>query len=455
MSDLPATIGGYEIIRELGRGATSVVYLARENEQAEPVALKYVRLSENREARSKRRLLKLLKAEEYAAQKLDHPSIIRIFEVVLNDEDAWVVMEYFAGKTLDEYCQPGALMSAGRAVGIVLKCCLALEYASKQGVVHRDIKPSNIMVDEHDNVKITDFGLALHLNRKAGSDSTFITGVGSPAYMSPEQIKGHPLNQQTDIYSLGVMLFYLLCGRLPFRAANAAQMMYQIINTEPPLVSLLNPSLPQRFDTILQRALARDTYSRYRHASDFAQDLSTLRYQLVDEEKKYRVEQYRFDSLQAMPLLQGLDDVQLWELAHLAAWRRVEAGNVLYEQGAHDQRFGLIIEGEVEIRLAGRPVAWCDKGDVFGELAALGEARQGRPGSDVARTLVRYAEINPAALALATEELQAYFQRLLAQVLVRRYVALASGESANAQAANEGGADTAAQAVDAGAQQPQ
>ena len=279
MNRIPDRIGKYRIIREIGRGATAVVYLAESPDHPEPVAVKHVRFDDKvkDEAKWNRRVIKLLKAERVVAGRLSHPNIIRIFDASIEPEQAYVVMEYFPGGSLERYCSFEQLLPIHRTIGIVFKCCMALDHAYRQGIVHRDIKPANILVDDQDNVKITDFGLALNINKKMDTDSTFIMGVGSPAYMSPEQIKGYPLNQKTDLYSLGVLLFHMLTGRLPFRASNPAQLVYKIINADPPSVSQLNPDVPEQMDAVIRKALEKDLYSRYRNGAEFAKDLAAVR----------------------------------------------------------------------------------------------------------------------------------------------------------------------------------
>ncbi len=426
MSDIPHSIGKYRVIKEVGRGATAIVYRVESPDDPEPLAVKLVRFQDKArdEAKWNRRLLKLLKAEQAVVSRLDHPNIVRIHEVVTEPDQAYVVMEYFPGESLERYCSFERLLPIHRTIGIVFKCCMALDHAYRQGVVHRDIKPANILVDENDNVKITDFGLALNINKKVETDSTFIMGVGSPAYMSPEQIKGYPLNQKTDLYSLGVVLFHLLTGRLPFRAANPAQLIYKIINADPPLVSQLNPDMPELMDTVLRKALEKDLYSRYRNGAEFGKDLAAVRYKIVDDEDVPQ-DTTRFTTLRKLAFFTEFDDVELWEVLRTSTWRSVGARTTLIRERDADQRFGVVVAGEVELSVEGRRVQRLGPGEVFGELAWLDTIDHRHPVTAVAVAPTTYIEINPAALALATEEVRELFRRLLATTVARRLAGVA------------------------------
>jgi len=439
MSEIPSQIGKYRIIRELGRGATATVYLAESSVYPEPVALKYIRFDDKAkdEAKWNRRLLKLLKAESNVASRLQHPNIIRIFEGVVQENEAYVVMEYFSGESLEKFCSFASLMPIHRTIGIVFKCCMALDYAYRQGVIHRDIKPANIMVDEKDNVKITDFGLAMNINKRVDSDSTFIMGVGSPAYMSPEQIKNYPLNQKTDLYSLGVLLFHLLTGRLPFRAKNPAQLIYKIINAEPPSVCQLQPELPELMDKVIRKALEKDLYSRYKNGAEFAKDLSAVRYKIVDD-KFVPADTSRFGALRKMPFFTEFDDVELWEVLRISRWRVAEASTTLVREGDQDQRFGVLIEGQVELALDGKQLAVVDSGDVFGETAYLDSLDHKHMFTVTSLTDVTYLEVNPAALALATDETLEAFRSRLTTSMTKRLAQMGQIVTAHAPAAIKG-----------------
>lgn len=432
MSSIPEKIGKYRLVREVGRGATATVYLAENPFFPQPVAVKHISFKDKGkdEAKWNRRLLKLLRAEESVARKLDHPNIIKIHEAVIEDEQAYIVMEYFPGTTLEDFCSFEKMLPIHRAVSIVFKCAMALDYAYRQGIVHRDIKPANILIDENDNVKITDFGLALNVNKKSDRDSTFIMGVGSPAYMSPEQIKSYPLNQKTDLYSLGVVLFHLLTGRLPFRAKNPAQLVYKIINADPPSASQLNPDVPEQMDAVIRKALEKDLYSRYKNGAEFAKDLSAVRYKIFDENARVP-DSSRFAQIRRLPFFTEFDDIEIWEVVRFSAWRVVDLQTQIIKEGSTDQRFGIVLEGEVELSMDGRRVMRLGVGDSFGETAYLDEIDHKQQCTVVSLSPVRYLEISPAALDLASEECRDHMRARLVTAMVQRLSkaekALASG----------------------------
>ncbi|HCJ51240.1 MAG TPA: serine/threonine protein kinase, partial [Gallionella sp.] len=207
-------IGKYQVVKEIGRGATSTVFLALDPFNQQQVALKLFNASVLQHGASSKAFRKLLLTEASLAGKLSHPHIVKIYDAVLDGDVNYMVMEYIEGETLEKYAEVDHLLPLGRIAEIVYKCCKALEYAQYQGVIHRDIKPANILLRGQSDIKISDFGAAFLENQQ----TTQVTGVGSPAYMSPEQIKEQTLTHQTDIYSLGVTMYRMLTGKLPFDA---------------------------------------------------------------------------------------------------------------------------------------------------------------------------------------------------------------------------------------------
>ena len=424
MSAAPGFIGKYRVLREIGKGATATVYLAEDSGRPEPVAVKLISFADptKDEGKWNRRLLKLFQTEWQVVRMLDHPAIIKIYDMAIEQSQVYLVMEFFEGTPLEQFCTFERMLPIHHTVSIIFKCCLALDYAYRQGVIHRDIKPANILIDRNYNVKITDFGLAMNVAKKSETDSTFITGVGSPAYMSPEQIKAYPLNQKTDLYSLGVVLFHMLTGRLPFRAKNPAQLIYKIINQDPPSACQLNPDVPEKMDAILKRALEKDLYSRYRNGAEFAQDLSSVRFQILDE-NYVPMNTARFKILRKLAFFTEFEDVEIWETLRISSWRQVEVGTLLMREGEQDRNFGIIIDGEVEVSLDGKKLQILGPGEVFGETNYLDRSTGTRTATVVSACPLTYLDVNAAALSLASEECVEHFQQRLMSVVVQRFAA--------------------------------
>jgi serine/threonine protein kinase len=411
-------IGKYEVIRTLGKGATAVVYLARDPDLDREVAVKLIRFGDENAAMS-RRLRKLFQTEDAICRRLDHPNIVKLYDAVIESDRAYIVMEFIDGTALDRYCAINRLLPMHRVIGIIFKCCLALDHAFRQGVVHRDIKPANILIDADDNPRITDFGLALNLHKDMNRDSTFVMGVGSPAYMSPEQIKNYPLNQKTDLYSLGVLLFQLLTGRLPFRASNQGALVYKIVNTDTPSACALNPSLPPALDPIIRKALEKDLYSRYRNGAEFAKDLSTVRYQMLDEDSSEQ-DMTHFGRLRGIEFFADFEDIELWEVLRVSVWREVSEKVVLIREGDKNRIFGVLVSGFVEVSVGGKSICRLAAGEVVGEMAFLHPSDSTRFASVVTLEPSLFLEINSAALELSSDEVRERFQKaLVSQVLGR------------------------------------
>lgn len=429
---MPEKIGKYEVIRKLGKGATASVYLARDPDSDLQVAVKLIQF-DSRSSALRRRLEKLFNTEISVARRLDHPNIVHVFDAVISDDQAYIVMEYVDGTPLDTFATPDRLLSMDRVIGIIFKCALAIDHAAQRGVVHRDIKPANILLDADDNPKITDFGLALFLQKDMEKDSTFVMGVGSPAYMSPEQVKGYPLNHKTDLYSLGVVMFQLLTGRLPFRAPNQAALIYKIVNAEIPDITKLNPRLPAELEKITYRILEKDTYTRYKSGADYAKDLTAVRYGIVgDNDDGAEHDAKRFSVLRRVPFFKGFEDLELWEALRLCIWRELEPKVTVMQEGESDKRFAVIISGLVEVSTEGKALCRLGAGEVIGEMAYLHPEQPVRNASVVTLEQTTVVEFNSAALVLSSEELQEAFQKVLIMTVLNRL------RAANAELAKYG-----------------
>jgi len=411
----PEKVGKYEIIKELGKGATSSVYQAYDPFQRRQVAIKLVFPEALGDKEHGRRYRKLFITEASLAGKLSHPHIVAIYDAVAGDDGSYIVMEYVDGTTLEQYSRHDALLPVQRIVEIIYKCARALEYASRQGVIHRDIKPANILLAGESDIKISDFGAALTV----ASETTQVSGIGSPAYMSPEQVKELPLTYQTDIFSLGVVMFQLLTGRLPFQGANNYSMIYQIINVEPPRPTQVRPDIPPRIDAIVMRALQKDTTKRYQTWEEFAHDLATA---LGNEEKRQEgfAESEKFDTLRKLEFFRQFSDVELWEVLRLASWHKHPRDTVLIHEDDIGSSFFVLVSGEVKVVKQERLLNVLKAGECFGEMAYLGKQKFQRSASIMALSEISVIEIRAETLSKASDLCRHHFHGAFLELLVDR-----------------------------------
>ena len=272
----PAQLGRYVIQSELGRGAMGVVYKATDSVLERTVAVKTVNITLEREYAEKYE--QRFYQEARAAGGLNHPNIVTIHDVGKAGEVVFMAMEYIEGVELRTLIGEGRALRVAQAVSIAAQVAEGLAYAHQRGVVHRDIKPANIMVVANGPVKITDFGIA----RMRGSGDLTQTGtlLGSPKYMSPEQVIGKRADQRSDLFSLGVILYEMLCGTAPFNGENVTALMYQIVNFVPPAPSSINPAVPEMLDLIVAKMLAKPLEERYHDAAEVGRDLRECERQL-------------------------------------------------------------------------------------------------------------------------------------------------------------------------------
>lgn len=267
-------LGRYQIDKELGKGAMGVVYLGRDPKIGRVVAIKTMALSQEFEADELQDVKERFFREAETAGRLNHPNIVTIFDAGDEHDLAYIAMEFLKGKDLLPYTKPGALLPLERVVSIHARVAEALAYAHRQNVVHRDIKPGNIMYEpESDTVKVTDFGIA-----RITDASKTKTGMvlGTPSYMSPEQLSGMKVDGRSDLFSLAVSLYQMSCGRLPFTGDSMAQLMYRIANDPAPDILTFNPAIPAALVGVLKRAMLKDPDLRYQNGDDFAADLRAV-----------------------------------------------------------------------------------------------------------------------------------------------------------------------------------
>jgi serine/threonine-protein kinase len=253
----------YQILKELGRGGMGIVYQAYDKQLKEQVAIKILSplLSHDSDA------LERMKREVSAARRVTHPNVIRIHDISELNGLHFVSMEYFEGTNLKDYIRKNGALSLMEAYNIAAQICEALETAHRQGVVHRDLKSQNVIVNPLKQVKIIDFGLARSLHLEGMTASGLI--MGTPEYMAPEQVSGKKVDERADIYSLGVILYELMTGRVPFTGDSAIAVGFKQLKEDPPMPREVNPAILPEMEAVILKALAKDPLSRYQSVSEF------------------------------------------------------------------------------------------------------------------------------------------------------------------------------------------
>lgn len=265
------TLGRYQVIKEIGRGAMGVVYLGRDPKIGRTVAIKTMSLADEFDGRVLEEVSQRFYREAETAGRLNHPNIVTIYDVGDDQGLAYIAMDFLSGEPLEDYAVPGKLLPMDEALAVVIKVAEALDYAHSQNVVHRDIKPGNILYErETGRLKITDFGIASLTDVSRTRTGTIL---GSPSYMSPEQVAGRKVDGRSDLYSLGVTLYQLLRGDLPFESNSLTGLMFKIANETHPDVTFLRPDIPATIKTVVDKALQKNATARFQTGAEMANAL--------------------------------------------------------------------------------------------------------------------------------------------------------------------------------------
>jgi eukaryotic-like serine/threonine-protein kinase len=414
--DRPKKIGKYDILAQLGEGASSVVYLAQDPFNDRKVAVKLARTDSGMVGEEARRFERLFLNEASLAGKLSHPNIVGVYDAVADGDQRYIVMEYVPGGSLRKYCTETNLLPLRQAVLVIFKMCRALDYAFQNGVIHRDIKPANILLSERDDIKISDFGTA----KISHATHTQIDGfLGSPAYMSPEQINEELPSVQTDIYSLGVVMYELLTGRLPFRAENAVAMINKILNEDPVPVESLRPDLPAKLVGIVGKAMHRDPRLRYESWFEMASELADTFPQL--ERYSHEISSTeKFNKLRSLPFFREFRDAELWEVLRGAVWETRPRDENLLLEGEIGQAFFIIAAGQVKVVKDEKLLNVLKEGDCFGEMAYLSGDRARRSASIVSVSEVQLLKVQASHVEALSEGCQLRFTREFLRTLIER-----------------------------------
>lgn len=335
-----------------------------------------------------------------------------IHDVGAYKDFCYITMEYIEGSTLDKFCRKNSLLPVNKVIEIIFSVCNALDYAHKQGVIHRDIKPANIMLDKSGIAKITDFGIAQM------TEKTVEMGIfGTPSYMSPEQLKDEVAGNESDIFSLGCVLYELLSGEQAFPGDNSFSIMYKITNEEPASVLGIRPDLPEIFEEITKKALAKDPKKRYPSGTAFAYDLRVALRGLAGVSIDERVGDFA-DDVYRLPFFNEFTSDQVREIVSASNIVTIREGQVVVAEGEIDDTFYILVSGKAKVRKNGRDIASIGTGECFGEMACIGG--QARVATVMADTDCILMKISATLLDRSSDSIKFLFFKNFAMTLVRR-----------------------------------
>jgi serine/threonine protein kinase len=407
-------IGKFALLERLGKGSSGTVFKAFDTFSGQEVALKVLDESlfagEGLNESSRQQFMN----EASLAGRLQHPHIAAILEASIDEKSGYIAVEYVPGGDLSRAVQREGLLRVEEVFEIAFKSCGALDYAYRQGIIHRDIKPANLMVSEGTAIKIVDFGAALLSN----TQHTQIQDVGTPSYMSPEQVRGDELSFQSDMFSLGVVLYGLFTGERPFTGGSVPELLVNIVEQEPAPPSERRPALDREVDRILMRMLRKAPEKRYPSWADLAFDLAEIgRFSVYVKEISDRE---KFTALRGFRPLEKLNDAEIWELVHASYWVRVPAQTTIMKEGDGGAELLFLAHGEVKIVKQGRLLNVLRTGSYFGEMAHVKSGQISRQATVETLTDALIAEFRPGAMKKLSVNCQLQLSQSLLNTVVDR-----------------------------------
>lgn len=410
----PHKISKYEIKRTIGKGSMGLVYEAYDPFVQRPVAIKVAHEFKDDSPQLAQKNRENFFAEVYSAGRMHHPSVVAVFDAGQQEKLNFIVMEYVDGVTLQEYVTGNRVLTTNQVIDVMYQCAKGLDYIHRQGVIHRDLKPGNIMLSREGEVKIMDFSIA-HFD--LGDDSDPVV-QGSPMYLPPEQLSDEKrLVEQSDIYSLGAVMYALLARRSLFKASNLESLIYQIVNLEPDSLSYIRPDLPQQVIDIVEKCLSKIIYQRYDSAQHLANELSNAYGRLRGVGQRIDMKE-KWATLRYLKFFKDFSDDQIAEVVDASEWYDFKKGELIISEGELETSFYIISKGGVEVCKEDVVIGRMYQGDCFGEIAFI--TQEPRLASIVARTDVSLMVVSGSLLEKASVETQLQYYRIFLENLIGR-----------------------------------
>jgi len=400
-------LGRYEIQSSIGKGGMGTVYKAIDSFLQRTIALKVVNIASLDIATpDKRKLDQCLKEARLAAQFI-HPNIVITHDAGIANDRFFIALEFIDGRGLQKHSKKPNLLPQSQLTEIIYNTCYALDYIHQKGYVHLDIKPSNIMLTSRDEVKLMDFGISRILNQEFEQKKKGVV-LGTPAYMSPEQASGRSsIDQQSDIFSLGVVLYELLAGKKPFEGKDAHETVYRITNIEPAPLTKYLPDVGSGLEYIVQRALEKDKADRYQTILELAEALLPI-IKGKDSSQLDKKDQQKIDYLKRLLFFKHFQYNELMEILRISAWSYLDRHSQIMGSDPNDNNIYFLIQGRAKLDLQGGTHV-LQQGECFGETAIL--YKMPRKATVTAESTCVVMAINPNLLKQASEPLQVKFLR--------------------------------------------
>ncbi len=363
--DLPFRLGKYELDKQVGEGATGKVYHARDTFTDLDVAVKMIDSTVLNDPEFTESCRLQFLNEAVLAGRLSHPHVVSILEASVSDDYGYVVMEYVPGGNLIRHSYHDTLLPIQDVLQILFKCCSALEYAFSLGIIHRDIKPGNIMYDTGRNVKITDFGASIFLQDQNDHAAT----AGTPSYMSPEHVRGERLTQHSDMYSLGVVTYELLTGRLPFTGDTTQALFRAIENASVVPPTRYHPEIPEVLEKIVLRMIARNPEERFPTWATLITEIARLARFGIAHHDISDIEKFRI--MRTLQALKDFSDPEIWELVRASKWSKYPSKTIVLHEDEPGKSMFILASGALRVSKHDSLLNVIKTGEFFGDMAYI------------------------------------------------------------------------------------
>ena len=415
---VPEEINRYTIGAKIGSGTCGVVHLALDSVLNREVAVKLSPIGEAHASSGKLPgAQRAYQTEIIAAGKLAHPNIVTVFDAGQHEGLNYLVMEAVEGESLKEYGKGKSPLPIYRSLEIIVECCRALDYSHKQGILHRDIKPANIMLADDGSAKLLDFGIAIGLTGAEGLNKQGPT-LGTPNYMSPEQILGKTLTPASDFYSLATVLFELLTSRQLFKAQKVKQLFNIVVHKDAPLLHEVKSDLPADLSRIVSRALAKNPRQRFQNGKALATALNPFieRFRII--EQRPPAQQRFIRQLKQQTFFKTFSEVEIAQLLEVIKVRTYAQGEKLITTGSVDRDLLIVSRGAIKVSENGDLLRVCSEGECVGELGFIHGAAETK--DVVALSEVNALEVSADSLNDLPPKVHLHYYRQISDVLVER-----------------------------------